>query len=159
MRFAVIMLCLIVAGCGTSAQAPGLNDDAGQPLDASIATDAGVPVPPADAGGPPTSCQSNDDCWFGDGCYAQRCMDPQQLEGNFERRPITNDWHSVTVKVIDRELEWSNAANVAWGMEFRDGTLWTTSDCPYGVKELVLDIEEHVVTGIRFQSELYQRVD
>ena len=128
-------------------------------LDASIASDAGVPDPPADAGGPPTSCQSNDDCWFGDGCYAQRCMDPQLLEGNFERRPITNDWHRVAVKVIDRELEWSNAANVAWGMEFREQTLWTTSDCPYGVKELVLDIEANRVTGIWFQSELYQRVD
>jgi hypothetical protein len=153
------MVCLVVASCGTGVDSPWQSGSTDQALDASVPTDAGVPVPPADAGQAPTSCQDNDDCWFGDGCYAQRCIDPLLLEGNFERRPITNEWHRVAVQVIDRELEWSNAADVAWGMEFRDGTLWTMSDCPYGVQELVLDIEAHLITGIRFQSELYQRVD
>jgi hypothetical protein len=158
-RFPAVIICLFVAGCGSVVESPWQNAPADQRLDASIPTDAGVVIAPADTGGPTTSCQGNDDCWFGEGCYAQRCIDLLLLESDYERRPVTNDWHRVTVQVVDRELEWSNAADVAWSMEFRDGTLWTMIDCPYGVQELVLDSDEQGISGIWFLSELYQRVD
>ncbi|MEL6343969.1 MAG: hypothetical protein AAFV53_12620 [Myxococcota bacterium] len=77
--------------------------------------------------------------------------------GEYERQPVQNDWHVTRVAVNGEELTWTNAAGVSWGMEIRDGGLWTREDCPYGVQELQVELEDDVVSGLWFGGERYTR--
>ena len=151
-----VVAMLLLTACPLSVGAP--DGDAGMAGASDVGTglDAG---PSADAQGAPSACQSNDECWFGAGCFAGQCTDPEVFVGRYERRPITNDWHRVTVAIVDRELMWGNEANVDWPLVFREGGLWTTDECPYDAQELGVEGGVGAVSGLRFLGELYVRLD
>jgi hypothetical protein len=84
--------------------------------------------------------------------------DPAVLAGNYRRLPVLNDWHEVSVTNNGGALRWNNAAGVSWGLEIRDGGLWTESDCPYGISELDVEGTEAAVTALWFGGERYGRI-
>lgn len=157
-RLLTVVICM--AACGVPVEAPSVPPDLRSALPdggwAGADTEAGDPIDP---GGAPVRCSANEDCWFGAVCYQSLCVDPLFVTGAFERRPITNAWHRVTVSLQRGELLWSNEAGVSWDLEFRDGELWTRDDCPYGAQALGLDGDGSQVDGLIFQGELYQRID
>jgi hypothetical protein len=59
--------------------------------------------------------------------------------GDYERLPVMNGYHEVTVELVEDELYWRNASGVQWRLFWRDGALWTGDDCPYGAQEVGVD--------------------
>lgn len=98
-----------------------------------------------------------------DGLSAPEPVDPVALggdaiAGSYERAPVENGWHSVTVSVVSANmLTWSNAAGASWSLELRDAGLWSGEDCPYGVQELDVEADGEMVTGLWFGGERYGR--
>lgn len=82
----------------------------------------------------------------------------EALVGSYQRRPVLNDWHDVTVSDDEGELFWRNAAGVRWPLELRDGGLYTGPECPYGVSEVVVESDGEQVTTLWFTGEAYQRL-
>jgi hypothetical protein len=157
-----LIACVLISACGTAVQAPGVvAGDGGvvtPGVDASVAFDAGETAEP-DAGFVPSSCSDNDECWFGAGCFRGTCMDPAVLEGRYERTPMTNDWHLVSVSVDEGQLLWSNEAGAGWDLEFREGEIWAGEDCPYGAQALGLVGSRDAIEGLVFLGETYYRMD
>lgn len=85
---------------------------------------------------------------------------PGDLVGDYERGPVENDWHIVNVTLEQGVLAWNNAAGVTWSLALVDDVLTTGSDCPYGVVPVEIKTESGTrpVTGLLFNSELYQRL-
>lgn len=88
----------------------------------------------------------------------------EDLLGAYERQPVQNGWHSVTLVWENSKLWWKNAANSQWGLSFEDGVLKTEENCPYGVSTLGIvlaqdDNGEYLseVSGLIFNNELYER--
>ena len=162
MTFGLLVGCMLISACGTAIQAPWIMvDDGGVVIpsgNASVAFDVGEPAEP-DAGFVPSSCSDNDECWFGAGCFRGTCMDPAVLEGRYERTPITNDWHLVSVSVDEGQLLWSNEAGAGWDLEFREGEIWAGEDCPYGAQALGLVGARYAIEGLVFLGETYYRMD
>ena len=84
-------------------------------------------------------------------------LEPSQISGRYQRQPILNEWHDVTVSENAGAMLWSNAANVSWGLEIRDGGLWTEEDCPYGVSEVLVESGGASVDALWFGNERYAR--
>lgn len=102
-----------------------------------------------------------------------RRIAPKELEGDYVREPVENDWHRVTLKSKGEDVfEWKNAAGTRWKLEL-DRKTWTLragDDNPYfdpesprrndvslalrrGVDgEFVAELE-----GLRIGGELYRR--
>ena len=57
------------------------------------------------------------------------------LCGNYERTPIENDWHQVTVTLEGGKVRWSTKAGPSWVLDVaklaENGSLSSGSDCPY----------------------------
>jgi hypothetical protein len=88
----------------------------------------------------------------------------EDLVGTYERQPVQNGWHQVTVVLENAQLRWRNAANSEWGLTFVDGVLQTQEDCPYGVSNLGIVLAQDAdgnylseVRGLLFNNELYER--
>ena len=88
----------------------------------------------------------------------------EQLLGAYERVPVENGWHSVSVEWDGASLWWRNEAGSRWSLTFTDGILNTGEDCPYGVSTLSIRLAQDAagnylpeVTGLIFNNELYQR--
>lgn len=67
-----------------------------------------------------------------------RKLTPAAFEGEYERRPIENDWHRVTLKRTGtNELQWKNAAQARWRVEWdaQRGVLAIGADSPYFDRE------------------------
>jgi hypothetical protein len=86
------------------------------------------------------------------------------LLGSYERIPVENGWHSVSVEWNGTRLLWRNEAGSQWGLSFLDGVLKTEEDCPYGVSTLSISLAQDPggnylseVTGLIYNNELYQR--
>ena len=86
----------------------------------------------------------------------------EHFVGMYERQPVMNGYHEVTIELIDEELYWRNAAGVEWRLFWRDGELWTGDDCPYGAQEVGIELGESdgepTVTELVFLREPYVRV-
>lgn len=81
------------------------------------------------------------------------------VAGDYERLPVLNEWHQVTVTVDGEAATWSNAAGVAWSLSVRDGGLWTGPDCPYGEQELAVELgDDGRAEALWFSGEAYRRV-
>lgn len=101
------------------------------------------------------------------GLTAPEVVDPATLplsafEGSYERVPVENEWHQVMMSARGGSLRWTNAAGVSWGLEVRDGGLYTTADCPYGVSEVGVELAEGSSTTVGtlwFSREAYRRTD
>lgn len=84
-------------------------------------------------------------------------LEPASLAGDYRREPVENEWHQVTITVEGDGFRWSNAAGVSWGLEVRDGKLWTAADCPYGESEVPVQLENGAVAALWFGGERYGR--
>ncbi len=60
--------------------------------------------------------------------------------GAYERRPVQNDYHAVTVTLEDGQLWWENRAGVRWTLFWEDEVLRAGDDCPYGAQALGLQV-------------------
>lgn len=84
--------------------------------------------------------------------------DPSVLVGAYARLPVDNDWHEVTVSVSGGDITWANAAGVSWGLELVEGQLFTMEDCPYGVSQIVVTLDdEGQASELIFGGEAYVR--
>ena len=83
----------------------------------------------------------------------------QDFIGEYERTPVMNQYHEVSISFENNRLYWTNAANVRWNLYWRDEQLWTGADCPYGEQEVGIRYEvidnTLVITGLVFLNELY----
>ncbi|MCB9586143.1 MAG: hypothetical protein H6718_12140 [Polyangiaceae bacterium] len=86
------------------------------------------------------------------------------LVGEYERSPVENGWHSVTLVLENNALFWTNAGGARWSLTWMNGELRTQDDCPYGPQIVGVDLEHDSegtatlpVTGLRFGGELYSR--
>ena len=52
--------------------------------------------------------------------------------GRYERRPIENDYHEVTIERRGDDLIWQTAGPAFWTLQVIDGRLFSGPDCPYG---------------------------
>lgn len=86
-------------------------------------------------------------------------LPPSAFPGRYERAPVRNDWHGTQVSSVGDDLRWTNDAGVAWAMVFRDGGLYTTQECPYGVSEVLVEAASGRVTTLWFNGEAYRRVE
>lgn len=82
--------------------------------------------------------------------------------GSYERRPIENDWHKVTVERTSTGLLWKNDAGVQWELSRDGNALITGPDCPYGIQPVTPVLArdengEHLpeVKGLLFRNETY----
>ena len=83
----------------------------------------------------------------------------QALVGNYEKRSVTNSWHTVSIQLEGDQLTWKNAAGMQWPLYLRNGKLVTDGKCPYGPKELeVMAHEDGAVYSVSFLGQPYVRV-
>ena len=68
-----------------------------------------------------------------------------------------NAWHQVTVTVIGAALSWTNAAGATWGLGVLDGRLFTGEDCPCGVSEIGVILQDDDVSERMVGGEAYMR--
>ena len=58
-----------------------------------------------------------------------------KLCGKYEHVERSNEWHDVTISIVDNALQWENAAGVKWTHSTedfeREFLLRTNEDCPY----------------------------
>lgn len=84
------------------------------------------------------------------------------LPGAYERTPVENGWHQVTIqRGKDGSLTWKNAAGKEWMLEgHNEGSeIWTTKDCPYPEQQLIIAQDAAgKVTGLQFNNETYRPV-
>jgi hypothetical protein len=82
-----------------------------------------------------------------------------KLVGSYQRLPVTNPWHEVTISLTGGNLRWSNAATASWGLEVNGSELWSVTGGPYQATKLRVQInEDDDVVSISFAGDSYQRV-
>ncbi len=92
-------------------------------------------------------------------------LSAQDFVGSYERRPVENDWHRVTITLEAGELVWRNAGGGAWGLTWSNGTLVSAPDGPYGQQQLAIEARRDAngnpireVRALRFNREDYLRL-
>lgn len=101
---------------------------------------------------------------LGDGLKAPEYADADSFEltdftGQYERDPVENDWHKVTITVTDNALTWTNAANASWSMVVDGAVLKSGADCPYGEMPVPIETKDGKILSLVFNGEKYKRVD
>ncbi len=82
-----------------------------------------------------------------------------ELLGSYERIPVENTYHEVTIKQRDGRLYWKNAANVEWRLIFRNGKLKTGSESPYGEQDILFKLShDGSLNALVFNEEDYVRI-
>ena len=79
--------------------------------------------------------------------------------GKYERKPRTNNWHSVEDTVqSDSKATWSNEANREWTIEVSKGKL-VAPNSPYGRQEMraEFDATGRKIIKLYFQNQAYNR--
>jgi hypothetical protein len=91
--------------------------------------------------------------------YADMATTPlSALAGTYQRQPMENDWHLVTVTVEGESATWTNAAGVAWSLVVDGGTLYSGSECPYGAVAIDVELDSAgAVSALWFGGEAYVR--
>ncbi len=85
--------------------------------------------------------------------------DPMILVGQYERRPVENQWHEVEIVMDMDSLKWTNAAGGSWSLNIIDNELWTGTDCPYGENKLSVSVgTDEQIKSIYFLGEAYVRL-
>lgn len=86
--------------------------------------------------------------------------------GRYERRPVQNEWHEVTIAWDGTTLSWANAAGVSWELVWDGTELSSVASSPYGRQILAVDGEVGSdgalvlpVRGLWFNGELHVRLD
>jgi len=84
-------------------------------------------------------------------------LDASMLVGDYEREPVQNGWHEVSVTLTGEDLRWENADGVSWSLEVRDTELWAGPDCPYGEQQITVSFTDDTVDALYFSGERYER--
>lgn len=87
-------------------------------------------------------------------------LDRQKLVGGYERRPILNAWHEVSITLANNQLRWNNKAGVSWSLEVRGKELWSGADSPYGASKIAVFTNDNSgqVIELRQGGEVLYRV-
>ncbi|WP_144395338.1 hypothetical protein [Pleionea sediminis] len=82
------------------------------------------------------------------------------LVGSYERRPIQNDWHKVSItRENTNTLRWTNAAGRSWLINYTDGRLSTTNNSPYGAQVVEVQFNSNnQPISLRFNGGTYTKV-
>jgi hypothetical protein len=80
------------------------------------------------------------------------------IEGSYERRPVENGYHQVTVTATDGVATWTNADGASWGLVVVDGYLRTLPGSPYPDESVLLEREGDAVVALWFLGERYARL-
>ncbi|MEO1272765.1 MAG: hypothetical protein AAFX99_32150, partial [Myxococcota bacterium] len=99
-----------------------------------------------------------------EGLQAPEVLYADELEradfaGSYQREPVANGWHDVTVTWDGTSLRWTNAAGASWGLTVRDDELWTDDDCPYGELPMVIEGDGGRIRALLFSGEAYRRIE
>lgn len=81
--------------------------------------------------------------------YADMSTFPKaKLLGTYQRKPVQNAWHNVTISLNGGNLRWNNSAPLSWGLEIIGTELWSLPEGPYGAQRLrvQLDANDDVVS-------------
>ncbi len=78
--------------------------------------------------------------------------------GRYERRPVENEYHEVTVERRDDSLVWQTAGSAFWSLQVTDGRLYSGPDCPYGENPIAIVGADGRVDRLMF-FEPYHRVE
>lgn len=81
------------------------------------------------------------------------------IEGSYQREPVLNDWHVVSVTVDGTDATWANQAGVSWSLVVDGGALYSGPDCPYGALRIDVELDGDEVSALWFGGEAYGRVD
>lgn len=84
-----------------------------------------------------------------------------KIAGKFERQPVENDFHEVTVKIDDAlSAMWTNKADFSWRLIIVEHELRSASDSIYGERRLFAELDANSnVTALVFLGERYVRID
>ena len=90
----------------------------------------------------PTLCASAG-CGSGQarGWTATPRIEAAELVGRYQRLPVEDPFHDVTIVRADGRLMWTNAAAVSWSLGWQDGRLSAGEDSPYGAQDLTVSFE------------------
>ena len=88
-------------------------------------------------------------------------LDLQKLIGNYERRPILNGWHEVSITLENNQLRWSNQASHQFTGEVRDMGLWILENANRETRVRVVVDDSGNVTELLVgdPAESYYRID
>ena len=91
--------------------------------------------------------------------YADMSVFPvAKLLGIYQRMPVENPWHQVTISLTGGNLKWNNAAGVIWGLQIIGTELWWAADSPYGAQKSFVEIDGNDnVIALRINGERYVR--
>ncbi len=84
-----------------------------------------------------------------------------KLSGKFERRPVENDFHEITINTNSSgQTIWTNKAGFSWQLITVGGDLRSSPDSIYGERRVLADLDENNnVIALFFLGEPYVRVD
>ncbi|WP_299011899.1 reprolysin-like metallopeptidase [uncultured Shewanella sp.] len=98
--------------------------------------------------------------WFLGERY-ERVYHNEQFTGHFNRLPVENAWHDVSIFTDDnQQLWWQNSAGIKWELITEGTRLYTLDSSPYGYRELTPDFDEtnEKILGLWFKNEFYQKM-
>ena len=80
----------------------------------------------------------------------------RSIAGDYQRDPVENRWHLVTIVEEDDKIWWSNQAGIRCPLAWHDGQLMADASCPYGVMEIgVTPDQDGGVASIIIRNESY----
>jgi hypothetical protein len=91
-------------------------------------------------------------------------LSPEFLVGDYQRTPVENGYHEVTISWDRDTLTWTNRSEVSWSLEWADGRLTSGEDCPYGAQSIDIELTGEdtpagtpEIRGLKFNGEHYYR--
>jgi hypothetical protein len=98
------------------------------------------------------------------GHFDASILSAEDFVGSYERRPVENDWHRVSISLESGTLVWRNAAGASWPLSWSNAVLKTSPDAPYGQQTLAIEPKRDVsgeplaaVSALYFSGEAYSK--
>ena len=78
------------------------------------------------------------------------------IAGYYQRNPVQNNWHVVTIVEEAEQILWTNNAGIRCPLVWHDGLLMAAASCPYGAIEIgVKKDQEGGVVALVIRNETY----
>ena len=81
------------------------------------------------------------------------------LLGRYERRPIENEYHEVTIERRGDDLVWQTAGTAFWTLQVTGGRLYSGPECPYGENPIAIVGADGRVDRLMFFEPYHRVVD
>ena len=82
------------------------------------------------------------------------------IAGDYQRNPVQNNWHLVTIVEEAEQIWWTNNAGIRCPLAWNDGQLMADASCPYGAIEIgVTPDQDGNVAAIIIRNESYTSSD